>query len=82
MHATAATEQARRSQDLLDTIITTLFGAGLNLQAAMNLPPDAAMQTIAAALSHLDDIIRRIRDTAFAASSDSTPQPEPADASM
>ena len=35
----AAIEQARRSQQLLDTVITALFGAGLSLQTAMNLPP-------------------------------------------
>ena len=79
--AAVAAEQARRGQHLLDTVITGLFGAGLSLQAAMDLSPDAARHSIAAALGHLDDIIRVVRDTAFAASGDSTLQPKPADAS-
>jgi anti-anti-sigma factor len=72
-----AAEHGRRGQDLLDTVITALFGAGLSLQAAMDLPPAAARQSIAAAVSHLDDIIRQIRDTAFAANGDGTAQPVP-----
>jgi len=77
--AAVTAEPSRPSQDLLDTITTRLFGAGLSLQAAMNLPLGAARQSIAAAVSHLDDIIRQVRDMAFAASSDSTPQPVPAE---
>lgn len=73
--AAVAAEQARRSRDLLDTIITGLSGAGLSLQAAMNLPKDAARQNIAVALGHLDDTIQLVRETAFA-SGDGRPGPE------
>jgi hypothetical protein len=76
-----AAGQMRRCEQLLDTIVTGLFGAGLSLQSAIGLPPDAARQHIAAALGHLDDTIRLIRDTAFAAGGHGTPDPVPADAS-
>jgi anti-anti-sigma factor len=78
--AAAAAEQVHRSEQLLDNIISGLFGAGLSLEAAMELPPDAARQSIAAALSHLDDTIRQIRDTGFTTGNDSTPDPVPAGA--
>jgi anti-anti-sigma factor len=61
-----ATEQALRSKQLLDTIITSLFGVGLGLQTAMALPPAETMHCIAQALSSLEGTIREIRDTAFA----------------
>jgi anti-anti-sigma factor len=79
--AAVAAEQTGRGQHLLDTIITGLFGAGLSLQAAMSMPPDAARQSIAVAVGHLDDVIRQIRDTVFAASGERTPVPVPTDAS-
>ncbi len=79
--AAAAAEQVRGGQQLLDTIVTGLFGAGLSLQAAMDLPPDAARQRIAGALSHLDDTIRQIRDTAFTTEAPGTSHPAPADIS-
>ncbi len=63
----AAAQQAQRGQELLDTIVTGLFQVGLGLQAASNLPADAARQRIAAASRHLDEIIRQIRDTALTA---------------
>jgi anti-anti-sigma factor len=64
--AAVAAEQAPCGRVLLDTIITSLFHAGLSLQAAMDLPADAARQRITEALVHLDDTIREIRDAAFA----------------
>ncbi len=63
--AVAAAEQARNGQHLPDTVITSLFGVGLGLQAAMDLPAVAARQSIAQALEYLDDVIREIRDVAF-----------------
>jgi len=68
-------EQAPRGRVLLDTIITSLFHAGLSLQAAMDLPADAARQRITEALVHLDDTIREIRNTAFTALNHDTASP-------
>jgi anti-anti-sigma factor len=50
----------------LGAVITGIFDAGLSLQAAMDLPAEAARPRIGAALADLDDIIREIRGTAFA----------------
>jgi anti-anti-sigma factor len=51
---------------LMDTVITGLFHAGLSLQTAMNsLPAGPGRQRVEEAACDLDDIIRRIRDTAF-----------------
>jgi hypothetical protein len=40
---------AYRSQELLDAVITSLHKNGLSLQAAQDLPPDAAREHIAEA---------------------------------
>ena len=58
----AAPEQAHRSQELFDRITTSLFRVGLSLQAASDLPGDAASQSVAGALYALEDTIRQIRD--------------------
>jgi len=63
--AAVAAEQAHRSQELLDTTITSLFHVRLSLQAAIDLPAELIRQPIAEALGHLDDTIREIRNTAF-----------------
>src|SRR5271170_1814917 len=60
-------EQAHRSLELFDTVITSIFDVGLNLQVAMDLPADAAREHIAAAVVSLDETIREVRDTAFTA---------------
>jgi len=60
-------EQARRSLELFDTVVTSLFGIGLSLHEAMDLPADAASERIAAAVLLLDETIRQVRDTAFTA---------------
>jgi anti-anti-sigma factor len=62
----AVAEQARRGQELLDRVVNGLFHVGLSLQAASDLPHEAAMQQIADALGRLDDTIGEIRDQAFA----------------
>jgi PAS domain S-box-containing protein len=64
--AAAAADQVRRSQDLLDTIITSLYEVGVSLQAAADLPRDKARPHIEEALHILDDIISQIRDSTFA----------------
>ena len=66
----AAAEQVRRSQDLLDTIITGLYEAGVSLQAAADLPRDKARPHIEEALRILDDTISQIRDSTFADAED------------
>ena len=63
--AAVAARQARRGQELLDSITTSLYDVGLSLQAAADLPHDAASKGIAEALRNLDDTIRQIRDNAF-----------------
>jgi anti-anti-sigma factor len=63
--AAAATQQAHRSQELLDRIVDSLIDVGLSLQAAIDQPSDLALQHITGALRQLDDAIRMIRDHAF-----------------
>jgi anti-sigma B factor antagonist len=73
----AATAAARehRARDLLDTIITSLVAARLSLQATLDLPAGAARAGITAVLGDLDDTIRMIRHTAFAAAPACPPEP-------
>ena len=73
--AVAAADQVRRSQDLLDTIITRLYEVGVSLQAAADLPRDTARPRIEDALRILDDTISRIRDATFADTEDREPSP-------
>jgi len=63
--AAVAVRQAHDGQELLDSVTTSLYRVGLSLQAAADLPRDAASRGIAEALRHLDDTIRRTRDSAF-----------------
>ena len=62
---TAAAQQAHRSQELLDTVITALYHVGLGLQAAVDLPPGPARLRIQAELAALDETISQIRAAAF-----------------
>ena len=62
----AMAEQARRGQELLDRVVNALFHVGLSLQAASDLPHEAALQQIADALERLDETIREIRGHVFA----------------
>ena len=73
--AAAAADQVRRSQDLLDMIITRLYEVGVSLQAAADLPRDTARPHIEEALRILDDTISRIRDGTFADTEDQEPSP-------
>ena len=52
---------------LLDAVINGLFHAGLILQTALDLPANAARQRTEEVLGDLDEIIRHIRDSVFAA---------------
>ena len=65
--AVPSTEQAHRSLEQFDTVITGLFHIGLSLHVAMELPADAARERIAAAVGYLDETIREVRDYAFTA---------------
>jgi hypothetical protein len=58
-------EQARRSLEVFDTVVTSIFHVGLSLHVAMDLPADAARERIAAAAEYLDETIREVRDYAF-----------------
>jgi anti-anti-sigma factor len=68
----AATQQEHRVRDLLDTVITSLFAAGLSLQAAADPLATAAGDRITAVLGDLDDAIRTIRDTMFTTTTTTT----------
>jgi hypothetical protein len=52
--------------ELLDRMVNGLFRVGLSLQSTADLPDEFAVQQIAGALQHVDDIIREVRDYAFA----------------
>jgi anti-sigma B factor antagonist len=78
--APAAAGPAQISQDLMDSIVRRLFGAGLSLQAALDSPQEADRQHIMQALRYLDEIIREIRDQVFVAGrGEIPPSPEPPD---
>jgi anti-anti-sigma factor len=63
--AAVAAEQAHRGQELLDRVTAGLYHVGLSLEAALDLPAEAARDRIADALQRLDDTIREIRDHVF-----------------
>lgn len=78
--AVPSAEQAHRSLEVFDTVITSVFQVGLSLQVAMDLPADAAREHIAAAVVSLDETIREVRDTAFTARGHETaPRTSPRD---
>ena len=61
--AAAAEDEALRHRELLNTIVTRLFNAGLTLQSAASQTPGPAADAIDDTTAQLDDIIRVIRDT-------------------
>ncbi|MHB1820482.1 MAG: PAS domain S-box protein [Streptosporangiaceae bacterium] len=64
--ARGAAAARREHLQLLDTVITGLFRAGLSLQAAADLPADAAAQRTEEVIGEIDGMIRQIRAVAFA----------------
>jgi hypothetical protein len=60
-------ELADRSLELFDTVVTSLFHAGLSLHVAMELSAGPAREHIAAAADRLDETIREVRASAFTA---------------
>jgi anti-anti-sigma factor len=76
--AVAAAGQALRARELLDRVVNGLLQIGLSLQAAVELPHEAAVQQIADALHRLDDTIGEIRDHVFSSRNhDEPPQSGP-----
>jgi anti-anti-sigma factor len=61
----AVAEQSRRSRELLDAVVHSLFEVGVSLQAAAALPEDVARARITEALARLDDTIHEIRSYEF-----------------
>ena len=61
----AAVREAERGRELLDRVVSSLFHAGLSLQAAPGLPGDVARERISEALQRLDDAVHEIRDHVF-----------------
>jgi len=67
-------DQACHAGEMLDWVIDSIFAVGLLLQDAHELPRAAAVLRIAEALHRLDDLVRGIRDHAFA---EHRPRPQP-----
>jgi anti-anti-sigma factor len=63
---TRLADHSARAEELLQLVTASMFDAGLVLQAAIGLPPDATAQRITEALSRLDDAVRDVRDYLFA----------------
>jgi len=59
---TRLADHAARAEDLLHLVTASMSDAGLVLQAAIGLPPDATAQRITEALRRLDDAVRDVRD--------------------
>lgn len=55
-----------RADELLDSVVKTVFEVGMSLQAAIGLPPEAARRHITAALRSLDEVVREVREYVFA----------------
>lgn len=65
--AAIAAQQAQRSRELLDRVITSLYQVGLSLQEANDLPAEQTGERIAEALKHLDETTSQLRQAAFTA---------------
>jgi len=61
-----AADQADRAEQLLDWVVTSIFDIGVTLEAASDLPPDAAGMRITEALRRLDDVVQQVRRHVFA----------------
>ena len=64
--AAVAAGQARRTQELLERVTTSIYQVGHSLQAAIDLPAEAARDRIGEALRRLDDTVSELRDHAVA----------------
>jgi len=63
---TIASPPAYRGQDLLDSVVTALYHVGLSLKDVGDLPPSESGPRIEGVLDTIDEIIRQIREAAFA----------------
>jgi PAS domain S-box-containing protein len=79
--AAAAAEDAHQGRELLGQVVDGLFRVGLSLQTAADLPDEIAVQRIADALQHVDEVIDEIRDHVFAGLGDVPPPHAPRDGS-
>jgi anti-anti-sigma factor len=66
VHDLTASPPAYRSQELLDSVVTALYHVGLSLKDVGDLPPSEAGPRIDGVLDTIDEIIRQIREAAFA----------------
>ena len=64
--AAVAAGQAHRAQELLERVTTSIHQVGHSLQAAIDLPAEAARDRIGEALRRLDDTVWELRDHAVA----------------
>jgi len=60
-----ADDRDRIARDLHDTVIQRLFGAGLALQATLQIVPEAARTRLEGTIDDLDDTIRELRAAIF-----------------
>ncbi len=65
-HRTGTADQAANAGELLDSVVHNIFILGLMLEAAGDLPRDAAAQRVTEALGRLDDVVREVRDQVLA----------------
>jgi anti-anti-sigma factor len=73
----ADVDAARPGGDLLDSVVTRLYQAGVSLQAAAGLLSDAARPHLEEALRTLDETISQIRDSTFTGHAGNGDQPGP-----
>jgi anti-sigma B factor antagonist len=59
-------DQVVYAGELLDSVVHNIFIVGLMVQAAADLPRDAAAQRVTEALGRLDDVVREVRDQVLA----------------
>jgi anti-sigma B factor antagonist len=64
--AAVIADEAARAGELLDSVVHNIYLVSLMLQAASDLPRDAAARRITEALGRLDDVVREVRDQVFA----------------
>ena len=64
--AAVIADQVAYAGELLDSVVHNIFIVGLMLQAAADLPHDAAALRITETLGRLDDVVREVRDHVLA----------------
>jgi anti-sigma B factor antagonist len=59
-------DRVARAEELLDSVVNSIFQVAVSLQTAPDLPRDLSAERITEALQHLDDVVREIRHHVFA----------------